>query len=332
MNWFQKISQNISDSLSKEYSILEMQVYQEKSQLRNILYKQLPKAQNYVDSMRQEHDIKSEEHKLNQKLIQWIQQHMNEITNSGNPKLQQIFQEELTRLQQLPVFDESEYQDYFDKEVLEWYLDNGTEQQISEILHKNNIPFGTVEFPTGIKVVVIEFSEDPSEWFILKKDTNGIDWAEDANDWVRNAVDHSYLYIPEKSGDDFWKEVTPGTVVYHATPTENVESILSNGLWMENKTRGLSNRSTYDAVFSSWNSDAIESYGDAVFEINLGQMKQDGFMPRVEQEEPVSEAEIEETIANLLGIDDYHTDVESGIDPETVVIYSNIPPKYLQLI
>ena len=60
-------------------------------------------------------------------------------------------------------------------------------------------------------------------------------------------------------------------------------------------------------------------------------MKQDGYMPVVTQEEPIEEYEAYMLLASKLGIEDYHRDLESGIEEDTIVIHGAIPPKYLSV-
>ena len=218
-------------------------------------------------------------------------------------------------------------EDYFDEELLEAYLDNN--QNPEPLLDKHNIQYDIHTFPTGKQAMTIELSDDPSKWYVVEKENNTYSYYRDAYDWVRDKVSNSFEYFDEE--EDFWKGIGPGAIVYHATEEENAESILQNGLEARDQTRGIANRSTGPAVMASWQTEATSSYGDHIFAINLGQMKQDGYMPNVQQEDPISEAEAEQALARGIGIKDHDVDVESGIDPDTVVIFGDIPPKYLEL-
>ena len=56
--------------------------------------------------------------------------------------------------------------------------------------------------------------------------------------------------IEERFNKNFWELPEP---LYHGTPSENVESIKQNGLQMQHKSRGLSNRHIHRAVFTEKN-------------------------------------------------------------------------------
>jgi GNAT superfamily N-acetyltransferase len=159
----------------------------------------------------------------------------------------------------------------------------------------------------------------------------------EAHDWIWGTSDSnldSYLTSKDYSSS-FWDDVTKGSVVYHATEEENKELILKNGLLPMDKSRGINNRSTGAAVFCSFNPHEIASYGDTIFEINLGAMKQDGYMPNTSQEIQFEEAEKRNSLAHLLGVDDFYADdglSSDGISGETIIIYGKIPAKYLKVL
>jgi len=102
----------------------------------------------------------------------------------------------------------------------------------------------------------------------------------------------------------------------------------------KNDSRGMSNKWTGSAVFMSEHIDDLGTYGDALFEVDLPQMKQDGYMPRLEREEPIQEGRVRQAIAREFGVEDYHlytgeSDSE-GILESTLVLFGPVPPKYLK--
>jgi hypothetical protein len=96
------------------------------------------------------------------------------------------------------------------------------------------------------------------------------------------------------------------------------------------KTRGMSNRSVGCAVFTSHNYETTEYYYDIVLQIDLGAMKADRYMPDVEREPDVEEAESLSSIAHAIGLEDWEPEVEQGMDYETIIIHGNIPIKYIK--
>lgn len=134
-------------------------------------------------------------------------------------------------------------------------------------------------------------------------------------------------YVPNDPLD-FWN--SPQTL-YHATSIENKDSILRDGIGVDSKTRGLSNRSVGAAVFTSTNPDSIDSYGDLVLEIDTVKMKKDNYMPEVGLEPDIELAEKMNTLGNMIGLEDYNYESEQGMDPDTFIIYGGIPKKYLSI-
>ena len=156
----------------------------------------------------------------------------------------------------------------------------------------------------------------------------------EANDWLYGIWDHDLHNYIEQEDVSFWDEVENGSKLYHATSMENKNDIVKNGLRKMNKTRGISNRGTPSAVFTSENPDDISSYGDLIFEIDVGMMKKDNYMPSAEKEEPIQESQLRETIAHMIGVDNFselNDLANEGISSSTVVIYGEIPPKYLKI-
>lgn len=132
-----------------------------------------------------------------------------------------------------------------------------------------------------------------------------------------------------------WDNIGIDDVAYHCTSSDNVQSIMENGLSPRNKTRGLSNQGTGASVFMTFEPSSAESYGDACFEIYLGAMKEAGVTPEIQQEDPIVEAKIRGAIANRLGDDsgDWGESelASEGIDENTFVLFGTIPPEFIKL-
>jgi len=153
----------------------------------------------------------------------------------------------------------------------------------------------------------------------------------DPYDWIWTVPSHrldEYVTYP-LFNEKFWQNPVE---VYHATTPEYLPHIQTNGLKPMDKSRGIENKGTGPAIFTSENPDELESYGDVLLRIDTLKMKQDGYMPEVDQELPVTEANKRDALANIIGMDDFQTEVEQGISPYTIVFYGNIPPKYISVI
>jgi len=163
---------------------------------------------------------------------------------------------------------------------------------------------------------------------------NSTGWGYEISDFIFGLSDMSLAIYMEENGyvRDEWEDVG---VAYHATPLRNAEKIELKGIMPMNESRGISNRSTPSAVFMSENIDEMDTYGEALFEIDLAAMRNDGYMPTLEREEPVSESEARMSIARRLGVDDtdmYAYESWDGIAEDTLVLYGDIPRKYLKRI
>jgi len=185
----------------------------------------------------------------------------------------------------------------------------------------------------------IDFPNGSSVWVFDKGDQRLLIYLsfpypkiENAKDWVENIGENAWQYVNERDfNQEFWESAGKGTILYHGTSEENAKNILREGLDMRDETRGISNRSVGAAVFTSYNPEAIEAYGDIIIAIDIGEMKKDGYMPIVEPEGDVDFGQYQEALAHLIGIKDYYYEYEQGIDQETIVFNSTIPAKYLSL-
>jgi len=134
----------------------------------------------------------------------------------------------------------------------------------------------------------------------------------------------------EKFNKEFW--AYPSTL-YHGTDEDKVETILQQGLLPMDETRGLSNRSTGAAVFTSTDWDE-SGYYDTVLEIDTEAMKRElppSSLPFAGKETDIAEGETREYLAHVLGDDDYHYDYEQGMSPNTVILHGAVPPKYIKV-
>jgi hypothetical protein len=180
-------------------------------------------------------------------------------------------------------------------------------------------------------VVVVEVA---NKRYVVEDLESGYGTITEAREWVNQLADHELgNYVGYRDFNaDFWNDAD-GLILYHATDPKNVRSILRKGLSPSSRTRALSNRGMGSAVFSSPSPEAVSSYGDAVFSINVGAMKADGYMPQVSQEEPFEDEEMRSALAYKIGID-YEVSSEyysEGLSEDTVAFFDTIPPKYLRL-
>lgn len=133
----------------------------------------------------------------------------------------------------------------------------------------------------------------------------------------------------DQFNDDFWSGPGP---VFHATQDENGPAIEESGLSMADDTRGMSNRGSGAAVYTTaeWEEAISGSYGDTIFEIDAAAMARDGYKPMVRQEPDVVRGELVGALASALGDDNFNYDYEAGMSPNTIVFYGHIPPQYLK--
>jgi hypothetical protein len=135
----------------------------------------------------------------------------------------------------------------------------------------------------------------------------------------------------------FWEYPRP---LFHCTTPEKYKLIISSGqLRPMNVTRGINNRSVGHSIFTTMEDEEINSlreyYGNIVIQINTHQMKKDGITPFVSKEPEVETAEKLAFVFTKLGQPkevSQFVDYSGGISEYTVIIYGNIPVKYLSLL
>lgn len=141
----------------------------------------------------------------------------------------------------------------------------------------------------------------------------------------------------EYFNENFWNQVggpSKYNTLFHATEEENVESILETGLHTERESFSIGNRHIRGVVFAVTNPDLLlmGQYGDAIIRIQVDQMKKDGFTPKVTREPEFEEYFKKRIIGERLGIKvtiQHRPSSSGGVWEETVMIHSDIPPKYL---
>ena len=175
---------------------------------------------------------------------------------------------------------------------------------------------------------------------IIKENEDGID--KDRlfyNDQYLDQVADQLGY-PKNFTNVFWlQKYLPK--LYHCTTIERYEQIRVEGLKKRKERRGATsgNRHVGPAVFTTSEPEEVSFfqryYGPIVISIDTKQMKSDGFMPEVEKEPDWSRAEKLEFVLHKLGD---HVSASEYVDSSdqnsqgTVIIYSDIPIKYLSLV
>jgi hypothetical protein len=183
-------------------------------------------------------------------------------------------------------------------------------------------------FPSGDRVIVVKIGGDKYviDDFITPSPL-------EAREWISRLSESDLVgYYPDSEtsfNKMFWDSPT---TLYHGTYEDNVEGILRDGLNPMDKSRGIANRGTGNAVFMSDNpDDSAQSY-PVILQIDTHAMKVDGVTPNMDQEGPIFEADLRSAAASRIGINDYQDDVEAGLYPSTVVCRQPIPPKYIKRI
>jgi len=195
------------------------------------------------------------------------------------------------------------------------------------VLNKYGFEFEIIDFPND-KVIAVNIDE---KIYII--DSFYYPSAELGHNWVSDLSDMaimSYLPDPPEFNQEFWQD--PINPLYHATNEKYLDAIKKRGLLPRNESRGISNRSTGAAVFTSDSEEGTDSYGNVIVMINTGSMKQDGYTPYVSKEEPLEEESYKSTIAWKVGIRDYEPSDSygsEGIYESTIIIHDKVPPKYL---
>ena len=219
-----------------------------------------------------------------------------------------------------------------------WWDKNDCENTLEKIEEAENIEeklrfikmcaedFNEISTPVG---KILSFSLD-GKIYILEDDVMS-----EAYEWISDQVIYGRVenYITlQDFNKEFWDDVSNDFHVYHGTNEDRVDDITREGLQARDETRGIANRSTGAGVFTSSEPDTPSNYYDIVLQIDVGQMKKDGYMPDVSMEEPIQEKIAIEALANMIGLDNYEAELEDGYDYGTVIFYGNIPSKYISVL
>lgn len=189
------------------------------------------------------------------------------------------------------------------------------------------------------KIIGLTFDWKGKKYFLEFDKPNSIDALEYSNEVTDNPklarefienLDYDNLdqYFDDNFSSEFWSDPVK---LYHATTPENKNKVLKQGLKVQNNTRGLSNAHIGASVFTSMDPNSIESYGSLVFEIDTLAMKANGYTPELEEEPDIRNEKRINYLAEALGVENYIFDIEDGMDPNTVIIYGNIPTKYIEI-
>jgi hypothetical protein len=203
------------------------------------------------------------------------------------------------------------------------------EQELRYALQQQNISYDYIDdFPSASPIYVIYGKNGASVIDFASQDII------DATEWI-NSISEMYLeeYVTALDANEgFWSGVGPGYKLYHGTHEEHINDILNKGIEARDVTRGTSNRNTGSAVFMSPDPETARSYYDKVVEIDIGQMKADGYMPQAGGEEPLEEGELRNALASKIGLDDYYWEIDSsdGLDPGTVIFHGEVPARYIR--
>jgi len=226
-------------------------------------------------------------------------------------------------LRQIPIEETSEYQNLIQKNIqlLRKLIDSC--QSFQEAINA----LKTYGFKFKIIKDIISVEIENKIYIIndIPEIKDPYDWIWSINDWnLDNYVDS------QNYNEEFWEYPQ---IVYHATTEEKWSQIQLIGLKVKDESRGIDNRSTGAAIFTSDNPDDIEPYGNVVIEINTPKMKADGYMPEVSKEGPIITAEQREALAHMIGLDDFYVEIgDAGIRPNTIIFFKNIPAQYLRRI
>ena len=165
---------------------------------------------------------------------------------------------------------------------------------------------------------------------VVRRDKDGFSVL-DAGEWIYEVdTDEIFPEEEERFDRDFWER--PG-LLFHNTNSARWSGIKREGLLPTNLTRGLSNRGTGPAVFTTTNIELAESglYGDMVVSINARKMKENGLTPLVAEEAPHRRYKLRRRLIHMLDLD-LEPDSPDDVDPETVVVFGSIPPQFLSRV
>lgn len=234
-------------------------------------------------------------------------------------------------------FGNTEYSDSVEDDL--W--DASSWEEIDRILTHHRMNHEMVELGDGSEIMIAESSEKvPNRYgygssvrVYVIDDTDMPDLKE-AHEWIDTMPEHQVDAYLNWEDTDPWDGIPAGYVVYHGTYADRVDDILKHGLEARSESRGINNRGMGAAVFTSADPETPLLHYDKVIAIHMGKMKEDGYTPAISGETPLEESQKRASLAHMIGLKDYIAEEYSseGYAEDTIAIYGDIPPKYLELL
>jgi len=166
-----------------------------------------------------------------------------------------------------------------------------------------------------------EFRKEREEW-----DTTLYEYVDGLDDEELEEL------VPVVYSHHFGNPKTYRDIVYHQTTQDNWNDIKTQGINPSNKTRGVSNRGTGSAVFTSSEIDEMNSYGDVTIQIDLSKV------PDIETslEEPIEEVYRKNQVMHMMDPESepyqFYVDSSDGLQDTTLVVYGHIPNNAIELV
>jgi len=193
---------------------------------------------------------------------------------------------------------------------------------IVKVLDHYNFQHERIKLNNGEIILVTEYSKN--DIYVIGYEE--YPQIEDAQEWIDQLSDDTVEEYFSKYNINIWDEVGPGFIVYHGTNKDNVNDILKNGIEARNMSRGISNRGTGNAVFTSQNPEIAYNAYDKVFLIDMGAIKEDSYTPMLSRETALEDSKNRDQLASLISFQKYIRNEYSseGFDEETIIIHQFI--------
>lgn len=224
-------------------------------------------------------------------------------------------------------------------EGIDWSFDEPTEPELKAWLKdqasvSSEFDYWHVKFSANESVWASTTRSDGQAQWVYRPTGDGKFERVDARDYLDRIStfgrydDYFDVDLEEKFNEDFWSSPP---VLFHGT--RDIDGVLRGGIEARSETRGLGDQHVGDAVYTSQELEVAETYAhgeDAgVVKIDTKAMKRDRYMPTVAMEPEVLEQDQLSAIAHRLRMEwniEYST---AGTYETTVVIFGNVPRKYL---
>lgn len=330
-----KLGQNSRQDILNEFFPVDSQAWKEVRRLKE-QHKPSREIRTYYDQIFNDTQQENIASKAFAPVVQWMEANLGRVKSTGDVKFIQNFEEQLNiyreKLKGQEEPPESYYATFFDEDVLQFYLDRKDLDHLFPLLDANKIEYFEQQFPTGVKVLVIDYDQG---WVV---ELPSMTYWNSRDEWIDAAADHFEVYYGDRDADkEFWDGVGNMSYVYHMTPRKNLDLIMQSGLEARQDTRGLKNTDIGSAVFAvePGYTDDYEAtwggYGDTMIRIDLGAMKRDGYMPTIRRETPVEEKDMKDALAHAIGYEGY--DFDAGeYTSDTIAILGDIPAQYLKVM